>query len=166
MHHQTMPPKHPHHPPHHLDRRSPLPQDWVKRLDQDLTVVVPDAADRAFALRCVLQEGPEHHRGANAALLLLLVEACKRAGGPWPPAAGGGRQPRMHLPPHLMETNPDARYPVSIPPAALATVAPDPAVAKRLEDALLDGPPQHAVANTLMVALLDGLLRHAGKAPP
>ena len=165
-----MPPhRHPPHPPHHKhhdrQRSAPLPPRLVDLLDARLAAVIPDRHDRVFALRCVLEEGPAHHRGANAALLLLMVEAACAAGGPWPVSAEA-ESPRMHLPPHLMEDQPSARYPVGMPRAALAAVTGDDALTDELVGALLDGPPQHSVANALMVALLDGILTRApGRAP-
>ena len=163
-----MPPKH--HPPHKhhhkhpgTHHRIPLPPELASRLEQGLAPLVPDPRERAFALRCVLEEGPAHHRGANAALLLLLLEATRKAGGPWP-SQETGKRPRMHLPPHLMEDNPDTSYPVSLPERALRRVTGDDAVTQELVGALLDGPPQHSVANALMVALLEGLIMKEGGA--
>lgn len=50
----------------------------TRQLDERLTPLLPDAGDRAFVLRCLVGEGPMHHRGANYVLLSLLAEAVAR----------------------------------------------------------------------------------------
>jgi hypothetical protein len=131
----------------HRDRIEALLEPWV-----------PDRHDRAFLARCLVEEGPAHHRGANYVLLLLLDEVRRRVGGV---PGEGERQPfHMRLPPHLRDERdePD-EYPLPLPTGALAALAAgDERQLEAMVDCLTDGPPQHAVANVVMVSLLSAIL--------
>jgi hypothetical protein len=122
---------------------------------------VPDDADRAFVVRCMLAEGPAHHRGATYALLRLLGEAVRKHGSR--PAAGPSAPVPMHVPPHLRR-DAEAVFPLELPLAPLVALGRDgPATARVLADCLVDGPPHHALANAAMVCLLSTLLGDGAK---
>lgn len=180
---------HHHHPkPHHPPRHSPGPPDQGQghpsaprarggipasrilafvdeaQLDGWLTPLVPDAADRAFVLRCLVGEGPIHHRGSNFILLALLGRALQARGGEH--AAEDGALVPMRLPPHLADTVEDSSYPLQLPLKALRGLAGgDEQQLEAMVDCLTDGPPQHALANVVMVALLESLLDALAEAP-
>jgi hypothetical protein len=124
---------------------------------------LPDAIDRAFVVRCIVDEGPTHHRGASYALLRLLGLALAAAGGP--PAVRGEAAPiALRLPPHLRRGHEDENFPLGVPLAALERLAPrDSAGFEHLLECLSDGPPHHALANAAMVCLLDALLTRLGE---
>jgi len=130
-----------------------------ERLDACLAELVADPADRAFLRRCLVGEGPLHHRGANYVLITLLGELLAQLpAAPPANAAAAGVPVPMRLPPHLAETLESGHYPLSLPTAALQQLAAGDA--RRLDamvDCLTDGPPQHALANVVLVALLQRL---------
>lgn len=127
-------------------------------VDALLAPLVPDAADRAFVRRCILEEGPIHHRGANYVLLTLMARLAEQLGVAAGPAAQPVRVP-MRLPPHLVHELGDSAYPLPLATRALDELAGnDPERLDAMIDCLTDGPAQHALANVLMVNLLDGLL--------
>ena len=71
----------PHRPPHRHVPPSAITSFIDRaRIDQLLAPWLPDAADREFVLRCILDEGPAHHRGANYVLLALLVRISDETG--------------------------------------------------------------------------------------
>jgi len=173
-----MPPPHRHRPHRPLDRApasavaSLIRPEAVERL---LTPWIPDAEERAFVVRCMIGEGPIHHRGASYALLLLLGQLLERVDPPGTlepqPASighdGGSAADStpvpLRLPPHTTPRGDgDHHYPLRMPTAPLERIAPkgSPELAV-LVDCLLDGPPHHALANAAMVCLLDALLRRA-----
>lgn len=119
---------------------------------------LPDAVDRSFVARCIVDEGPTHHRGASYALIRLLGLALAAAGGP--PAARGESAPvALRLPPHLRRGHDDQNFPLGVPLAALERLAPRGSAAfDNLLECLRDGPPHHALANAAMACLLDALL--------
>jgi hypothetical protein len=127
---------------------------------------VPDANDRAFVARCIVDEGPIHHRVSSVALLRLLGRALEAAGGP-PPPRGEVAPVAMRLPPHLRRGDEDESFGLGVPLAALERLAPrgSPEFAVLL-DSLRDGPPHHALANAAMVCLLGALLDRLAGAPP
>jgi hypothetical protein len=129
------------------------------RIDRLIATWVPDASDRAFVLRCLLDEGPAHHRGANWVLLSLLGELLDSEARP---DVGAEVRPiPMRLPPHLRaQGEGQDAFPLSIPTAPLRRLAgADERAVEAMVDCLTDGPPQHALANAMMVHLLDALLR-------
>ena len=125
------------------------------RIDAILRPLVRGERDRAFVLRCILKEGPGHHRGANYVLVAMLGELLDALGTDASPDANDEvRQVAMRVPPHLAESAPK-RYPVGIPVAPLRALAEgDEGDADAMLDSLSDGPPQHALANAVMVSLL------------
>lgn len=134
------------------------------RIDRLLTPWVPDAADRAFVLRCLLDEGPAHHRGANYVLLALLDELLAGET-PVPDAEADSVPIPMRLPPHLA-TGDDRFFALRLATKPLERLAP--AGSAKLEamvDCLTDGPPQHALGNAAMVCLLSALLARADRTP-
>jgi hypothetical protein len=137
------------------------------RIDALLAPVLPDQADRAFVVRCILGEGPVHHRGANYVLLSLLgvlVEAL----GPLDPTSVGARGTLpvpMRVPPHLARPGSMMAYPLALPTGPLDHLAPSGSTEQAaMAECLTDGPPQHALANAAMVWLLGAALEKL--APP
>jgi hypothetical protein len=122
---------------------------------------IEDDRDRAFVVRCMLGEGPAHHRGATYALLRMLGEAVRRRGAR---AVGGPTvEVPMNMPPHLRRGE-DAVFPLRMPLAPIAVVAaPGSPASRALADCLTDGPPHHALANAAMVCLLSELLGDVGE---
>lgn len=168
----AMAPPPPHHqPPQHLPRpahgtspRHGTPASQVlhfvnvEQLQQALTPLLRDAGDCRFITRCLVGEGPLHHRGSNYILLNLLARALQVRGGQATAAEGGAPVP-MRLPPHLAEQADDCNYPLALPLKALRELAQgDEAQLAAMVDCLTDGPPQHALANVAMVAFLEALL--------
>lgn len=126
-------------------------------LEALLTPLVPAPADRQFVLRCLLDEGPLHHRGTNDVLLRLLGRVLERL--PGEDVAPSGVPVPMRLPPHLEGEVAEGHFPLALPTRALAQlVGPDPAALEAAIDCLTDGPPQHALANVVMVTLLERIL--------
>lgn len=125
---------------------------------------LPDVEARRFVVRCILGEGPAHHRGANYVLLALLGDVLRRLGGPGATSAGGAGEVAVpiRLPPQLAAEHDDAEYPLRFPRRVVDRLAPDdPGVQAAMLDCLTDGPPQHALANAAMLCLLDALLARA-----
>lgn len=138
------------------------------RVEELLAPWLTDPADRAFVARCVLGEGPAHHRGANYVLLRLLAEALAARGGALPAAPPhldeDTRVPvPMRLPPAVASLAEDGDYPLRFPRRVLERLAPagSPAL-EAMIDCVTDGPPQHALANAAMLCLLDALLERSG----
>lgn len=162
-------PPHPPHRPHHAPSHHPhrhVPSSEISafidpdRIDALLRPWVPDEPARAFVVRCLLEEGPAHHRGANFVLLSLLEAVLTKLGGP---REQSGDEPTvavpMRLPPHLARKREPASYPLTMPLAPLTQLAPE--GSRELDamiDCLSDGPPQHALANAAMVRLLGEIL--------
>ncbi len=140
-----------------------------QRIDRLLTHWIPAEEDRAFVVRCLLDEGPAHHRGANYVLIALLGELLAAAGG----AAPGATQPAevaekdlvavpMRLPPHLAGGGDDGVFALRFPRRQLERLAPAGSTAhEAMIDCLTDGPPQHSLANAAMMCLLSELLVRA-----
>jgi hypothetical protein len=165
-----MPPKHPQHPkhpPHHAHHRR-VPSSAIAsfidhgRIDRLLEPFVPDAGDRGFIVRCMLDEGPIHHRGTNFVLLALLDELLTASGPPAaPPSDERVATIAMRLPPHL-EPDEDGDFALQLPLAPLERLAkPGSPPLQAMIDCLTDGPPQHSLANAAMVRLLGVLLARA-----
>jgi hypothetical protein len=167
-------------PPKHRRIPSSAIGGFVRRdeIDALLTRFVPDESDRAWIVRCVLDEGPAHHRGANYVLLSLLGQVLARL----PPGLAAGAEPvararevrvPMRVHPHHDHHDPDrdedATFPLGVPLAPLDRLAPrDSREQAAMIDCLTDGPPQHALANAAMVHLLDEILHRlpAREGPP
>jgi hypothetical protein len=169
-----MAPPGPPHPRHRRKRHGHRPPSAIAafihrdRIEALLEPWVADRHDRAFLARCLVEEGPAHHRGANYALLLLLERVRRRVCGDPGAAdaaagAGGERLPfAMRLPPHLEDDREEDEYPLSLPVGALSALGTD---LDAMVDCLTDGPPQHAVANVVMVNLLQAILDALDGAP-
>lgn len=154
----------PHTPPNHragAPRRDRRVDQFIDRarISEILRPFVPDEDDRAFVVRCLLEEGPTHHRGSNWVLVALLSELV----GDVEPGPVLARAVPMRLPPHLAEGGEDeAMFPLGIPQTALERLAPgDPRAQEAMLDCLTDGPPQHALANAALVCLIDAALRRS-----
>lgn len=151
-------------PPHRPRHGGAIPAsrllDFIDptRLDRLLAPLLTEPADRRFVARCLVDEGPLHHRGANYVLLALLGRLVAERGAS--PSADDSTAVPMRLPPHLAETLERSDYPLRLPLGALRELAGgDEQALAAMVDCLSDGPPQHALANVAMVALLDALLR-------
>lgn len=121
-------------------------------LDALLETVVPTKGDRRFVSRCLFDEGPIHHRGANAALFMLLARVLQQLPGDDAPL--DGEPVPMRLPPHLEDEVEEGDYPVRLPTGALRELMSGADLESAI-DCLTDGPPQHALANVVMVTLLE-----------
>jgi hypothetical protein len=131
------------------------------RLDALLTGVVPDDQDRAFVVRCILGEGPAHHRGANYVLLMLLGTVVDALGGADMNAlrARGTTPVPMKVSPHLARPGSLMAYPLDLPTAPLERLAPAGSSQQfAMAGCLTDGPPQHALANAAMMWLIGAAL--------
>jgi hypothetical protein len=131
------------------------------RVDAILAPWIEDPQERAFVVRCLLREGPAHHRGSNFVLLALLGQLVEAGGRVEAPAGGSARAVPLRLPPHLADDCGDKGvFPLQIPTAVIERLAPAGSTAhEAMIDCLTDGPPQHSLANAAMVCLIDILLR-------
>jgi hypothetical protein len=133
------------------------------RVEALLAPWLPDPEARAFVVRCMLGEGPAHHRGSSWVLLALLGELVARRGSRAPAAPGETTPVPLRLPPHLAEESDDASFPLELPLRPLLRLArPGSPELAAMVDCLTDGPAHHALANAAMVALLDALLEEEG----
>lgn len=157
-------PKH-HHKPHKRHGSSAVTSFIsIRELSHALAPWLPDEADRQFVLRCVLDEGPAHHRGSNYVLLSMLVALAQKLGVS-APSQSPVRPFEMRLPPHLEDEIDEREWPLGVPVRALEALAPgDERALDAMIDCVTDGPPQHAVANVLMLHLLTAMLERAGRA--
>ena len=131
------------------------------RIDAILESAVPDPEDRAFVVRCILGEGPAHHRGANYVLLRLLGLLVDRLGAADMTAlrARGTMPVPMKVPPHLERQGSLMAYPLALPLAPLSELAPAATPEQSaMVECLSDGPPQHALANAAMLWLIGAAL--------
>jgi hypothetical protein len=158
-----MPPR----PPHERHVPSSAISGFIEpeRIQALLAPWIPDEQARAFVVRCILSEGPAHHRGANYVLLALLGRVLERL----PPTqsvpapAGDLLMVPMRLPPHLARESGPQGYPMGLPTAPLEQLAPrDSRHFDAMVDCLTDGPAQHALANVAMVTLIAELLARLG----
>lgn len=135
------------------------------RLDRALASWLPEAGERAFVVRCILGEGPIHHRGASYALIALAGAIAERVGATAPGVPGLAVPMRQS--PHLErpDREPPA-YPLHLDLAALDGLADGRDEARRvLADAVTDGPPHHALANVALLNLLAAILRRVAERP-
>lgn len=147
-------------PPHHRYVPASRALAFIdrERIDRLLSSLVPEPAEREFVTRCLVDEGPIHHRGANYVLLMLLGEALQRLPERDPLPSTEIELP-MRLPPHLEKLVDRGTFPLSLPTGALRDlVGEEESHLAAAIDCLTDGPPQHALANVAMVALLERLL--------
>lgn len=158
-----MPPphKHKHDKKHEKKHRHPASQALrfvdPASLDALLATLVPAQADREFVRRCLIDEGPLHHRGANYLLLRLLGRVLERVPGVDAPLEG--EEVPMRLPPHLEDEVEEGNFPLPLPTRALRELLGDDEESLAAAvDCLTDGPPQHSLANVVMVSLLERLL--------
>jgi hypothetical protein len=131
------------------------------RIDALLAPIVPDDEDRAFVVRCILGEGPSHHRGANYVLLMLLGAIVDGLGEAEVEAlrARGTLPVPMRVPPHLARPGSMMAYPLDLPTGPLERLAPSGTPQQAaMADCLTDGPPQHALANAAMMWLAGAAL--------
>jgi hypothetical protein len=131
------------------------------RLDAMLATVVPDEQDRSFVVRCILGEGPAHHRGTNYVLLMLLGRVVEGLGGADMDAlrARGTLPVPMKVSPHLARPGSLMSYPLDLPTAPLEKLAPVGSLDQAaMAGCLTDGPPQHALANAAMMWLIGAAL--------
>ncbi len=161
-----MPP--PHH--HHHDRAAASAIALVldaDRLARVLEPWVPDAGERTFLVRCIIGEGPIHHRGASYALIALAGEIAARLGVSSPPADRAGVSVPMRLPPHLERPGVEPQvYPLRLDADGLDRLAGGKdGIRQVLTDALTDGPPHHALANVALLNLLSAILRRVEARP-
>ena len=165
-----MPPPHsPGKPPRHPKPRghAEVTTTFVERraLEELLVPFVQGKADRAFLARCLVEEGPAHHRGANDVLLRLLDRLPRRRA-PNPSACA---PVPMHLPPHLHDERDDgdeATYPIGLPVRLLALLSGDEVEQRAMVACLTHGPPQHVLANVVMLALIDRALPDDAQGEP
>jgi hypothetical protein len=154
-------------PPH----RNALSTAFIdpSQVEAILAGAIPDDEDRAFVVRCILGEGPAHHRGANYALLRLLGMLLDRLGGGDMTAlrARGTAPVAMKVPPHLAREGSLMSYPLGLPTATIERLAPvgTPAYGAMAE-CLSDGPPQHALANAAMLWLIGAALDRLDERDP
>ena len=144
-------------PGRHGPGRGRAPSLDATGIDAALAGIVPDARDRAFVLRCVLEEGPRHHRVASWALLRMLAAILTEVGGAPDATHEAPRVPlEMRLPPSVSSSSDDAEFPIGIPTSLLESLMDAPHTRLALE-CLADGPPHHALANAAMVWLLQAI---------
>lgn len=168
----------PHHkPPHvppHVSPHHRVPSSDIAsfihptEIDEALVPFLPDPGDRGLVVRCLLDLGPAHHRGANYVLLRLLCEVLARLGPPALapiPAADGAPIP-MRLPPSLPVQSEETEFPLRLPTRPLERLVPRGSrdfIA--MIDCLSDGPPQHSLGNAAMLCLLDAILARLPQTP-
>lgn len=146
----------PHHGPKAHGGRRGVALD-AGAIDAALVAIVPDARDRAFVLRCVLEEGPRHHRVASWALLRLLAAVLAEVGGADEATRDGPSEPLgMRLPPSVAASTDDAEFPIGIPTRMLRDVMDEGEATLALE-CLSDGPPHHSLANAAMTWMLEAI---------
>lgn len=130
----------------------------AQRLEDALELVIPDARDRAFVARCILQEGPAHHRAASWALVTIAGEVARRAGAkPRDAIQPDDFAVPLRLPPHQRQEE-DGSFPLRVPVAPLRAVSGSDRDAEVLADAVVDGPPHHALANAALIAIFERLM--------
>lgn len=162
-----MPPPHHHH---HHDRAAASAIALVldaDRLTRILEPWVPDAGERTFLVRCIIGEGPIHHRGASYALIAMAGAIAERLGVSAPRPDQEGITVPMRLPPHLERPDQEPPvYPLQLDPSGLDHLANGKeGIRQVLADAVTDGPPHHALANVALLNLLAAILRRVEAGP-
>jgi hypothetical protein len=165
------PPPHGHHGHHgHHDRAAASAIGLVLDTDRLMRILapwIPDAGERTFVVRCIIGEGPIHHRGASYALIALAGAIAERLGASAIPSGKDAVQVPMRQAPH-MERHDQERpvYPLSLDPSGIIYLAGEQAgVRQVLTDAVTDGPSHHALANVALLNLLAAILRQVGPRP-
>lgn len=119
--------------------------------------MVVDARDRAFVMRCILDEGPLHHRVASWALLRMLASLIESSGGSSQELAAVETAPlAMRLPPNVASASDEPEFPIGLPTRLLRETLGDADLPLAVE-CLTDGPPHHALANAAMAWLIEAL---------
>lgn len=144
------------------------------QIDALLSDVLPDDEDRAWVLRCILDEGPAHHRGANFILLSLLGRVLERLPAGVKPDPSEEAPVPIRMPPHHRhhhhgphhERTGDDVFPLGVPIDVLAEVSAERRDVEPMLDCLTDGPPQHALANAAMIHLLRTILQRLDAPAP
>lgn len=154
-----------HHHPHPHDRASAAAVAQAldaERLERILWPWLPDPRERSFVVRCILGEGPIHHRVASYALIALaglIAERLRVA--PTAPVAMGVKVPMRLSPGQERPYGETPAYPLPLDDIGLAAVTRG---RHDLQDALtsavIDGPPHHALANVALLNLLGAILAH------
>lgn len=162
-----MPPPPPHH---HHDRTAASAIALALDADRLAKAIAPWAADpndRAFLVRCIIGEGPIHHRGSSYALIALAGAIAERLGVTAPPSDAHGVTVPMRLPPHLEKPDEEPPvYPLRLDIAGIDRIAGGKdGVRQVLTDAVTDGPPHHALANVALLNLLAAILRRVEAQP-
>jgi hypothetical protein len=139
----------------------------AERLARILEPWLPDAGDRTYMVRCIIGEGPIHHRGASYALIALAGAIAERLGLTVSGPDRAGIAVPMRLPPHLERPGEDPLvFPLRLDPSGLDHLAAGHAgVRQVLTDAVTDGPPHHALANVALLNLLAAILRRVESSP-
>ncbi|NUP12395.1 MAG: hypothetical protein HOW73_40640 [Polyangiaceae bacterium] len=123
-----------------------------------LLLVLADRRDAEFVARCIVGEGPAHHRAASWALLVVAAEIAERLGcKPGPKTqAPDTVSVALRLPPGAARD--DDTFPLAMPLAPLRAIVEPSRHVEALADALVDGPAHHALANAALVALFARIL--------
>jgi hypothetical protein len=158
----------PPHPPHERHVPSSAISGFIEpqRIEALLAPWIPDEHARAFVVRCMLSEGPAHHRGANYVLLSLLGQVLERLppGSSVPAPTGEPLEVPMRLSPHLAKESGVKSYPLGLPSGPIERLAPRGSRQfDAMVDCLTDGPPQHALSNVAIVTLLAEILSRLGR---
>jgi len=165
------PPHHGHHGHHgHHDRAAASAIGSVLDADRLMRILapwIPDAGERTFVVRCIIGEGPIHHRGASYALIALAGAIAERLGVSAIPPGHEAIQVPMRQAPHMERHDHDApTYPLALDPSGLAYLAGGQAgIRQVLADAVTDGPSHHALANVALLNLLAAILRRVESRP-
>lgn len=156
-------------PPHGLTSAPPprhVPASEIgafiqsEKINALLAPWLPDEGERAFVVRCLLEVGPAHHRGANYILLRLLGLLLERYAASVKPSRDTESAPiLLRVPPAMQAMEEPMQYPLGMPTAVLERLAPRGSRSfAAMVDCLTDGPPQHTLANAAMLCMLEALL--------
>lgn len=117
-------------------------------------------------LRCILEEGPRHHRVASWALLQMLAAVIAELDAPSSvdPKASDAAPVPIRLPPAVARSADDGEFPIGVPRRLLERALSRDDAAMAI-DALSDGPPHHALANAAMAWLLEAVYERVARRP-